>query len=512
MRKNKITPKLFSTLFLTLFIAQTAHSANTSYTIVDTGQNSCYGNTSAITCPEDGGSFNGQDAQYQGNQPSYQDNNDGTVTDLNTGLIWQITPSTNRVSFAQAKKNSKSFELAGYDDWRLPTIKELYSLMDFRGQTTRDEPSAIPYINTDYFDFFYGDTSKGARLIDCQYWSATEYTGTTMNNQHTAFGVNFADGRIKGYPTVARRDQDKRFVRYVRGNPDYGTNDFVDNGNGTITDKATGLTWMQVDSGTTLNWQQALNHAENMQFAGYDDWRLPNAKELQSIIDYTKSPKASKSSQRGQAIDPLFKMTDTDGWYWSSTTHLEHGSASSAVYLCFGQGWGYMSFRGSAKKRMDVHGAGAQRSDPKSGNPSDYPEGFGPQGDERRVNNYVRLVKGGGVAKSNTQPEPSGKYEKRATKAAVITPANRMSQRGSQPSSNKPPQTNQEMGHLDPQGSLQNRSSHNNFTSRLDKNNDGKVSKSEFDGPSQHFDQLDINNDGYLNEDEAPKGPPPRRK
>jgi hypothetical protein len=44
---------------------------------------------------------------------------------------------------------------------------------------------------------------------------------------------------------------------------------------------------------------------------------------------------------------------------------------------------------------MDVHGAGAQRSDPKNGNPSDYPQGRGPQGDSVHINNYVRLVRGG---------------------------------------------------------------------------------------------------------------------
>jgi hypothetical protein len=44
---------------------------------------------------------------------------------------------------------------------------------------------------------------------------------------------------------------------------------------------------------------------------------------------------------------------------------------------------------------LDVHGAGAQRSDPKAGDPADYPYGRGPQGDVIRINNYVRCVRGG---------------------------------------------------------------------------------------------------------------------
>lgn len=48
-------------------------------------------------------------------------------------------------------------------------------------------------------------------------------------------------------------------------------------------------------------------------------------------------------------------------------------------------------------KFVDVHGAGAQRSDPKSGDPKQFPRGRGPQGDVIRIFNFVRLVRGGGV-------------------------------------------------------------------------------------------------------------------
>jgi hypothetical protein len=41
----------------------------------------------------------------------------------------------------------------------------------------------------------------------------------------------------------------------------------------------------------------------------------------------------------------------------------------------------------------DVHGAGAQRSDPKAGDPTAFPHGRGPQGDVIRINNYVRCVR-----------------------------------------------------------------------------------------------------------------------
>ena len=47
---------------------------------------------------------------------------------------------------------------------------------------------------------------------------------------------------------------------------------------------------------------------------------------------------------------------------------------------------------------------------------------------------------------------------------------------------------------------------------QLDKDEDGKISSAEFDGPSEHFTRFDSNKDGYLSQDEIPSGPPPRRE
>jgi hypothetical protein len=66
--------------------------------VVDTEQTRCYDNTSEISCPQSGEAFYGQDGQCNGVQPSYVDN--GTVTDLNTGLMWQKTPG-DKATFAE---------------------------------------------------------------------------------------------------------------------------------------------------------------------------------------------------------------------------------------------------------------------------------------------------------------------------------------------------------------------------------------------------------------------------
>lgn len=376
-----------------------------TYVIVDTGQVIFYNDFSEITMPSEDVAFYGQDAQYNGTQPAYRDNGDGTITDLNTGLMWQQNLFDEKLTYEEAKVRADTFTLAGYDDWRLPTIKELYSLILFNGTDPMvqgtDTYGLVPFIDTDYFEFRYGDTSTGERIIDAQYVSSTEYVHTTMNGDFTAFGVNFADGRIKGYGTTMPGNRKKTFeVRYVRGNPNYGENDFEENNDSIIIDHATGLMWSKKDSQEGMTWENALawvqqKNSEN--YLGYNDWRLPNAKELQSIVDYARSPSTTESA----AIDSMFSVTSIVNeagqidypCYWSSTTHVSyHGDqeGGSAVYFAFGRAMGYMNGRW-----MDVHGAGAQRSDLKTGNPEDYPYGRGPQGDAIRIYNYVRCVRGG---------------------------------------------------------------------------------------------------------------------
>ena len=392
-------------------------SGNSNYAVVDTGQFTCYNDIGDwIDCPAEGDVFFGQDAQYTGNRPDYTDNGNGTITDNVTGLTWTQSPDLNADSDIDADDkltynealiypdtlNAKNY--GGYSDWRLPTIKELYSLMDFRGIHPGGPSNSglTPFIDTTYFDFAYGDTAAGERIIDAQFWSGNAYVGSVFVNQPAAFGLNLADGRIKGYPTGGHVVK-LNYVYFVRGNTDYGINVFNDNGDGTITDDATDLMWSRDDSGVGVNWEDALawvRQKNNENYLGHSDWRLPNAKEMQSIVDYSRAPDVTGSA----AIDPVFNVTGitSEGgevyypWFWTSTTHVRFdGSGSAAVYICFGRAMGFM--RGAW---MDVHGAGAQRSDRKGGDFSgltDEPDGYylsrAPQGDAIRIYNYVRLVR-----------------------------------------------------------------------------------------------------------------------
>jgi hypothetical protein len=100
----------------------------------------------------------------------------------------------------------------------------------------------------------------------------------------------------------------------------------LDNVDGTVTDKETGLMWQQGETGA-MTWKAALSYCENLQLADYDDWRLPSRNELQSIVDYQAVPAINKEAFPG-AIS---------GEYWSSTLYIAHGAAhgSSPIYMDF---------------------------------------------------------------------------------------------------------------------------------------------------------------------------------
>ncbi|MGL4237429.1 DUF1566 domain-containing protein [Tabrizicola sp.] len=357
-------------------LAQTSFVHAESFPLVDTMQDRCFDlDGAAIACPAEGEPLFGQDAQYLYLQSAYEDNGDGTVLDANTGLTWQKTPGTARHQYAEAVAYCEGLDLGGQSDWRVPTIKELYSLADFRGELLKpEEGSPTPYIDTGSFDFEYPPEHM---IFAGQYWSSTLYVkGPIINGQNEgAFGFNFSDGHIKAYGTgldfftkeaaassgLANAGPDGKapgnYVRCVSGAANaYGVNDFVDNGDGTVTDRATARMWQKSDDAMRREWVEALAYCEALDLAGHQDWRLPDSKELQGIVDYDKIDLP--------AIDETFFgiTQDSDTLdYWTSTTFGD--IKSHANVIVFGKA---LSRSVNQTEYTDWHGAGAQRSSVKT--------------------------------------------------------------------------------------------------------------------------------------------------
>ena len=224
----------------------------------------------------------GEDSDYMIYWPSYTDNGDGTTTDNNTGLIWEREFTDVQRNWSEAGTYCERLNFANGDDWRLPNTRELFSITYYRTDDPATTSSNFP--NT---------PSSG-------YWSSDEYQGNTDN----AWVVNFQDGSVDENPKT-----DDNYVRCVRGGQPVNDDD-TDNDDGTVTDHATGLTWQQTDDDTTRNWEETLSYCEELDFAGEVDWRLPNIRELESIVDRDAGDPAINSSF-SVAKNPV---------YWSSTT------------------------------------------------------------------------------------------------------------------------------------------------------------------------------------------------
>ena len=403
MNKTRFMPVIvFLASILLLFTScNSAQKTNNetpkvSFVVTDTMQSKCYDNNgNIIEAPNPGEKYYGQDAQYLGIIPSYTDNGDGTVTDNNTGLMWQQTPPTEKMTYDEAVKYVENLKLGGYTDWRLPTIKESFSLAMLDGKLNPEDTSkAIPYIDSDYFDFTY-DKMKP---YTGSYWTSSVCKMPANNDYEKMeknYGFNWADGHLKsygdghfvaGYGTEGETTGSiPAGVRAVRGEEGvYGVNKFVNNNDGTITDEATNLMWTQQDNGAvnddgtiraktdanfgngrtwtdTLAWVEKMNAVN---YLGHNDWRLPDIKELQSIVQYemTTIP----------ALDTTyFNLSRPDCYIWSSTTCGDF--PEMADYIAFGRGYG-IDLASGTENQMDQPPMGPPPTDgTQSGRPSGPP-------------------------------------------------------------------------------------------------------------------------------------------
>ena len=297
------------------------------FDIPPTNQDSCYDNEVLLTCPGEAGTetcggvdFCGQDAQYPDKMRTYTcyeaDGEvgdcsmmipvaeDEVVTDSLTGLMWQRMYASSR-NWDDAVDYCDELEYGGYTDWRLPSQLELLSIVD--NGTINPSTDALAFRGTPSGRFWTSilqpSTEGGARYVGFTYGQCSYY------------------GKTKGC-----------YVRCVRGGyqgSSEGTFDpFVIIGTveQTVIHKTTGLEW-QKTTASDLSWQQSMAYCENLDYAEHTDWRLPNVKELQSLIN-------------NETISPCSDFPEMPSVnFWSSSTNAYDSVkgwvvafSSSAVY------------------------------------------------------------------------------------------------------------------------------------------------------------------------------------
>jgi hypothetical protein len=288
-------------------ITITIGAAPVHYRLPDTGQDESY----------TGSDIFGEDSDYSINPPSYTkldasgnalDSGASTwamVRDNVTGLIWEAKTddddsihSMNKTYTAHTVQSEfidqlNSTNFGGHSDWRLPDTRELLSIVD--------KGSAIPAVNLDFFP---------NTVVSSIYLTSTS-NGT---NHDQLWPVYFRYGDIstvdKINPNHVRAVRgETQSVRLVDNDGDETTTD------GIVTDTVTGLMWQQGES-SQMSWEEALAYCEGLELGGYDDWRLPNYNELQTLVDYEKAEHPS--------IDTDFFPNANAFSYWSSTTYVNN--------------------------------------------------------------------------------------------------------------------------------------------------------------------------------------------
>jgi len=342
--------------------------------VPDTGQTECCdsaGNT--ITCPSPKQPFYGQDGNYVINPMSYT-KLDGAgkalradaaawvmVKDNVTGLIWEVkqdkdgtenytnphdadniytwydsNPETNSGDAGTPGDGTDTEDFinalnaanyGGNDNWRMPTITELESIIDYG--TEFPEPSIS--------SAFFPNTAES--------WYRSS---TTFSDDHTVpVDVSF----FYGLGVYYFSKEYAYSVRAVRGTS--SATSLVIKKDGTIKDSETGLMWQQTAPAGTYTWEQALEYAENLSLAGHKDWRLPTIRELQTIVNFMGDP----------ALTQAFPDTTTPQTYPFLSSTSWSPDKSYVWSVLFNQSTGEPYVKGDPGKIRAVREGQADSSD-----------------------------------------------------------------------------------------------------------------------------------------------------
>jgi hypothetical protein len=293
----------------------------------------------------------------------FTDNNDGTISDGLTGLVWLkdagcfATSHWDEALTAAAQLANGTCGLTDVStagQWRMPNAGELESLVD----VSRSNPAVAashPFVN-----------------IGTTYWSSTTYRGVTTN----AWVIRFTDGRYindsagnaktvgfnglwavksPGNGGAVKLPATGQFKVYAAGDDAsilagvrLTSPRFIDNGNGTVSDTVTGLTWMKKADCIRLSWSDAIAAVNSLASGqcGLSDgstagqWRMPNRAELLSLVDRAETNQAQRFNSvffktDGSVDQPvIFNNYIEFEFYWTSTSDAADTSLAWTVFSC----------------------------------------------------------------------------------------------------------------------------------------------------------------------------------
>ncbi len=239
-----------------------------------------------------------------GKAPNY-DRDDDIVIDNITDLMWQDDENVlndNRDyqlnkhgNYEVDKKQCKELRLGGYKDWRLPTMQELYSI-------TEIEKSSPAFDNKIFLNIPNREVNQ--RKKEQKYRSQTSAT--------YALSQTYGAGTIIRENNYESDDMRDIIVRCIRGESKKGIY-HRDINSGIVHDYSTNLMWQDVNMPSNMTQKDALEYCKTLIIDRYDDWRVPNIRELDTTIE-----------------DSIF-LNPTSFYSWSSSTVVDNNETMAFV-------------------------------------------------------------------------------------------------------------------------------------------------------------------------------------
>ena len=284
------------------------------------------------------------------------------ISDNLTGLTWLKSPESATYTWLEAQNYANNLTACGVvrGKWRLPTVNELFSLVNYSGNPSQ-------YLNNNGFSY----------ITPSKYWTSTVYVAqpgevnawiidmnnTNVNTEIKLTSHNYVltvlDNVVTTAPAQIARTDERDLFGVV-----WPTHRFVVGGgveSNCVTDKLTGLTWVRdlstVNNGLSAKWYDIesaslpdILAAFNSSGAncGFTDWRIPNIVELKSLVNYTQFPNSGFLNNNGFIHVP-------SKTFWSSTVSTVDSTKAMTLYM----GSGVVSSSAAATSRAfiwPVHG------------------------------------------------------------------------------------------------------------------------------------------------------------
>ncbi|KJU85244.1 FG-GAP repeat-containing protein [Candidatus Magnetobacterium bavaricum] len=290
--------------------------------------------------------------------PRFNINTNGTVTDALTGLVWSREACTPTAGTCTGSDRSWQTALEyisclnganylGYNDWRMANVNELESLTNAQESVQSTWLSAKGFNNVRN-DNYWSSTTSASDTSHAWVVSAVDgviHTGVkeiglcvwpVRSGGSGAFGdaLPWSTGQTATY---AAGDDGA-----LRSGATWPTPRFTDANDGTVADNLTGLVWSKdantpvtgTCTGSDRSWQAALEYVSCLNganYLGYNDWRLPNKKELMSLVDRGRVNPAIASG------NPFTNVNANN--YWSSSTTAYDSYVAWLVDINGGSVW-----------------------------------------------------------------------------------------------------------------------------------------------------------------------------